>query len=116
MRSSAEHRIAPLLVLLSVVPAASEDFTCNQEQSRQEVERLSTNGLIASIAQFPPLVTVVVDERTWRREGIDRKKLMAQTVACAIGGPKDTMLRTIIFRAKNNKQLGTFSHNELTVE
>ncbi len=109
--------VASLAVLLLCAGiAAAEDFACDQEQSRKEVQRLTDAKLIASVDQFPPLITVVVDERGWARTEIDRKKVMAQHIVCAIGGPADTMLRTVIFRARNNKQLGVFSRNQLTLE
>lgn len=117
MRLSLVGVVLPAALLLGAELAAAQGTSCDQEQSRMEVQRLIEAGVILSVDQFPPLVTVRIDERGWARTDNERKKRMAQHIVCSIGGPADSMLRTVIFRAgKNNRELGIYSKNELTVE
>ena len=67
----------PLLVILLLIllgaNTAAEVGECDQEKSRQEVQRLSAAAVIISTAQFLPYVTVVVDQRWWSRSSLEEK-------------------------------------------
>ena len=102
------------LILSSTAVAAAQAGECNQEQSQQEIQKLTDAGLILSIDRFPPYATVVVDERRWTLSNFDTKKAMAQHVDCAVAGPSNNMLRTVIFRSnRDNQVLGDYSSSEL---
>ena len=67
-------------------------------------------GLIRSIDRFAPYVTVIVDERRWALSNIETNRALAQHVDCAMAGPSDNMLRTVVFRSdKDNQVLGEYS-------
>ena len=103
-----------IALLLSTAVAAAREDECDQEQSRQEIQRLTDTGAILSIDRFPPYVTVVVDERRWALSNFGMKTAMAHHVDCAVAGPSNTMLRTVIFRsATGNQVLGEYSRSEL---
>jgi hypothetical protein len=94
--------------------ARAQDFKCDQDQSLQEVRRLTSAKTIVSVDVFMPNVTVVVEDRAWQRSDLETKKAMAQNVDCATGGPNNRMLHSVYFRSsKSNAQLGEFSRNEL---
>ena len=93
------------VLILSTAVAAAEEGECDQERSRQEIQRLTDSGAILSIDRFPPYVTVVVDERRWRRSNFAAKRAMAQHADCAMAGPSDNMLRTVIFRSNRDNQV-----------
>src|SRR6266568_4953952 len=104
------------LLLLSGGISAAQDLACDQDKSRAEVQRLIQAGTIASVDQFPPFITVVVNDRPWSRLDLEAKKAMAQHVDCSMAGPGSTMLRTVLFRSKkDNRQLGVYSKGQLTV-
>jgi hypothetical protein len=102
-----------LLLFLLGANAAAQLAECDQEKSRQEVQRLSTAGVIISTAQFLPYVTVVVDQRWWGRSSLEEKSAVSQHVDCAVAGPNSRMLRTVIFRSRDNQELGVYSQDEL---
>lgn len=96
--------------------AAAQDAPCNQDLSKQEVQRLTGAGQIKSIDVFMPNVTVVVDERAWKRSDLAAKTAIAQNIDCATVGPRSKMLRSIYFRSsRDNKQLGEYSRQQLRV-
>jgi hypothetical protein len=102
------------LLILSAAALAVQDRQCNQDASRQEVQKLTAVGMIISIGQFLPYVTAVVDRRRWSRSTLEQKTAMAHHIDCAIADPNSVMLRTIIFRSnKDNQALGVYSLNEL---
>jgi hypothetical protein len=103
------------LLLLSTAGASAQMSGCDQKQSRQEVDRLTASGTIISIDQFPPSVTVVVELRRWSRLSLDDKTALARNVECAIAGPSDTMLRTVIVRSPDAQELGRYANNQLTI-
>ena len=108
--------LAIALVLFSTRLAAGQDLRCNQEQSLDEVRRLTSAHVIISVDVFMPNVTVVVDDRAWQRTDLPTKKTIAQNVDCATGGANNHMLHSIYFRsAKSNAALADFSGNELTI-
>ena len=108
--------VGTFLLFLSGAVALAQDYQCDQEQSRLEIQRLSDAGAIVSIDRFPPYVTVVVEERGWSRSNLDAKKAIAQHVDCAIAGVGNNMLRTVIFRSnRDNRVLGAYSRNELKI-
>src|SRR5215468_7710642 len=87
-------------VTLSCGLARAQDyFRCDQEQSIQEVRRLTAAKVIISVDVFMPNVTVVVDDRSWQRSDLAYKRNVAQNVDCATGGPNNHMLHTISFRS-----------------
>ena len=103
-----------IVLLLSTAVAAAPVGVCDQEQSRQEIQKLTDAGAILSIDRFPPYVTVVVDERRWALSNFDMKRAMAQDVDCAVAGPNNNMLRTVMFRSnRDNQVLGEYSRSEL---
>jgi hypothetical protein len=102
-------------LLLSAASAWAQGSACNQQQSRQEVDRLTASGTIVSIDQFPPSVTVVVEPRRWGRLSLDDKTQLARNVDCAVAGPNDAMLRTVIVRALDAQELGRYANNQLTI-
>jgi hypothetical protein len=104
-----------LLLLLSTADASAQTSGCNQQQSQQEVDRLTASRTIISIDQFPPSVTLVVDPRRWSRLSLDDKAVLARNVECAIAGPGDTMLRTVIVRSPDAQELGRYANNKLTI-
>jgi hypothetical protein len=105
---------AAALLLMSGTVALAQDFRCDQDQSIEEVRKLTAAKTIVSVDVFLPNVTVVVDERAWQRSDVPTKKAMAQNVDCATGGANNRMLHSIFFRSgKSNAQLGEFSGNEL---
>jgi len=65
------------LLLLSGSISAAQDFKCEQDKSRAEVQRLTQAGTIVSVDQFPPFITVVVNDRPWGRLELEAKKAMA---------------------------------------
>ena len=96
--------------------APAQDYQCDQEQARLEIQRLTDAGTIVSVDRFPPYVTVVVEERGWSRSSFEAKKVIAQQVDCAIAGVGSTMLRTVIFRSnRDTRVLGAYSRNELKI-
>ena len=106
-----------LLPLLCGHRAYAQDPTCEQEQSKQEIRRLTDGGTIVSVDVFLPNVTVVVDDHAWQRAALDRKKAIAHDVECATIGPDSRMIGSVYFRSgKTNKELATYSDRELTVE
>jgi len=109
------HAPFGIVVLLSLTAvAAAQEGKCDQEQSRQEIEKLTAAGAILSIDRFPPYVTVVVDERRWALGNFDTKRAMAQHVDCAAAGPSNNMLRTVFFRSnRDNQVIGEYSQSEL---
>jgi len=108
--------LGTFLLFLSRAVGPAQDYQCNQDQSRLEIQKLTDAGAIISIDRFPPYVTVVVEERGWSRSNFDAKKAIAQHVDCAIAGLGDNMLRTVIFRSnRDNRVLGAYSRNELTI-
>jgi hypothetical protein len=110
-------RLATILVLLWCGFARADDFKCDQDQSRQEVARLTQARTVISVDVFMPDVTVVVDERAWQRAGVVQKKALAEHVECATAGPDSKMLGSVVFRSyRTNRQLGVFVRGELTLE
>ena len=108
--------LGTFLLFLSGAVAPAQDYECDQEQSRLEIQRLTDAGTIVSVDRFPPYVTVVVEERAWSRSSFEAKKVIAQHVDCAIAGAGSTMLRTVIFRSnRDTRVLGTYSRNELKI-
>ena len=106
-----------LLPLLSGHRAHAQGPSCDQEQSKQEIRRLTDGGTVISVDVFLPNVTVVVDDRAWQRAPLDRKKAIAHDVECATNGPNSTMIGSVYFRSgKTNKELATYSGDALTVE
>jgi hypothetical protein len=104
-----------LLPMLSGHRARAQDPSCDQEQSKQEIRRLTDGGTIISVDVFSPNVTVVVDDRAWQRAPLDRKKAIAHDVDCATNGPNSRMIGSVYFRSgKTNKELATYSDNALT--
>jgi hypothetical protein len=108
----------PLLIILLLIlldaNAAAQVEECDQEKSRQEVQRLSTAAVIISTAQFLPNVTAVVDQRWWSRSSLEEKAALARNIDCAVAGPNNIMLRSVIFRSnRDNQELGVYSQNEL---
>lgn len=109
-------RLATAFLLISRGLVSAQDLACNQQQSTQEVHRLTSNGTIVSVDVFLPNVTVVIDDRAWQRSDVATKTAIAQSVDCATGGPNNRMLHTIVFRSnKSNDELGEFAGNELKV-
>jgi hypothetical protein len=109
-------RLATAFLLISRGLVSAQDLACDQQQSIQEVHRLTSNGTIASVDVFLPNVTVVVDDRAWQRSDAATKTAIAQSVDCATGGPNNRMLHTIVFRSsKTNDELGEFAGNELKI-
>jgi hypothetical protein len=101
-----------LLVLLAGTLAHAQG--CDRDVSRQEVQRLTSAGIVVSVDQFLPNVTVVVDERRWGRSEPEAKRSIARHVDCAVTGATDNMLRRVIIRSRGENQvLGTYSNNEL---
>lgn len=101
-------------LLLVFMAAAAHAQSCDRDASRQEVQRLTTAGVIVSIDQFPPNVTVVVDERRWARNDPEAKRSIARHVDCAVTGASDNMLRRVIIRSRSESQvIGTYSASEL---
>ncbi len=87
---------------------------CDRDLSRQEVQRLTTAGTIVSVDQFPPNVTIVVDERRWGRADPEAKRAIARHVDCAVTGATDNMLRRVVIRSRGeNQMIGTYSASEL---
>jgi hypothetical protein len=108
----------PLLVILLLIlldaNAAAQVEECDQEKSRQEVQRLTAAAVIISTAQFLPNVTAVVDQRWWSRSSLEEKAALARNIDCTIAGPNNIMLRSVIFRSnRDNQELGVYSQNEL---
>ena len=108
----------PLLILLLFIlldaNVAAQVEECDQEKSRQEVQRLSTAAVIVSTAQFLPNVTAVVDQRWWSRSSLEEKAALAHNIDCAVAGPNNIMLRSVIFRSnRDNQELGIYSQNGL---
>ena len=108
----------PLLVILLLIllgaNTAAQVGECDQEKSRQEVQRLSAAAVIISTAQFLPYMTVVVDQRWWSRSSLEEKAALARNIDCTIAGPNNIMLRSVIFRSnRDNQELGVYSQNEL---
>jgi hypothetical protein len=102
-----------VLLLLSYASATAQE-RCNQDRARQDMQRLTDNGTIVSVGQFAPYVTVVVDEKRWRRIDNDTRRTMAQTIDCATVGANTQMLRIVTFRsAADNQPLGSFSGPDL---
>jgi hypothetical protein len=109
-------RLATAFLLMSCGLVSAQDLACDQQQSIQEVHRLTSNGTIVSVDVFLPEVTVVVDDRSWQRSDTAAKTSIAQSVDCATGGPNNKMLHTVIFRSnKTNDELGEFEGNELKI-
>jgi len=95
----------------------SEPSTCDQQQSREQVQRLTDATTIVSIDQFPPYITVVVTERAWKKMNLDAKQALAFHVDCSIAGPDNPAFRVISIRSKtDNRQLAVYSQNHLTLE
>jgi hypothetical protein len=109
-------RLATAFLLMSRGLVSAQDLACDQQQSVQEVHRLTSNGTIVSVDVFLPNVTVVVDDRAWQRSDTAAKTSIAQSIDCATGGPNNRMLHTIVFRSnKSNDELGEFEGNELKI-
>jgi hypothetical protein len=107
--------VAAAIALLAGGSAAAQGFDCDQERSRQEVQRLTQSGIVVSVDPFVPDVTVVVEERAWKRADAAARKSIAQHIDCAVLGPKSSMLSSIFFRSnRSNRPLGEFSRGELT--
>jgi hypothetical protein len=104
-----------LVLLLSATAASAQSSDCNQQQSRQEVDRLTAAGTIVSIDQFLPSITAVVQLRQWAHLSLDDKTRLARNVDCAIAGANNTMLRTVIVRAPDTQELGRYADNQLTI-
>jgi hypothetical protein len=103
-----------ILPLLAILSAAAQDAQCDQERSRQEVQRLTASGAIVSVSPFLPDVTVVVDERRWNRASAEERKAMAHHVDCAVAGPPNAMLRRIVIRSSGGNQvIASYSSTEL---
>jgi hypothetical protein len=110
-------RLAVVILLFSVGTAAAQGASCNQAQSKQEVQRYIDAGTIISVSQFLPYITVTVDERSWSRLSAETKKALGQQVDCATVGPDNKMLRTVVFRAnKTNQVLGKYTGGQFTPE
>jgi hypothetical protein len=108
--------LATAFLLISCGLVSAQDLTCNQQQSQQEVRRLTSAGTIVSVDVFLPDVTVVVDDRTWQRSDVATKTAIARSIDCATGGPNNKMLHTVVFRSnKSNDELGEFSGDELKI-
>jgi len=106
-----------LIWCLSAQMSAAQPATCNQEQSQNQVQRLTGAMTIISIDQFPPYITVVVTERSWNKMDLDAKQALAFHVDCSIAGPDNPAFRVISIRSKtDNRQLAVYSQNHLTVE
>jgi hypothetical protein len=102
---------------LSAEAATAQELQCDQQQSIQEVHKLTEDRTIVSVDVFMPNVTVVVEDRAWQRSPLEEKKAIAHEIDCATAGPNNRMLRAIYFRSnKTNKELAAFSNNELTIE
>jgi hypothetical protein len=97
-----------LLILSLDANAAAQVGECNQEKSRQEVQRLIAAGVVISTDQFPPNVTAVVDQRWWGRSSPEEKAALGRNIECASAGPNNGMLRSVIFRNRDNQQLGVY--------
>jgi hypothetical protein len=96
--------------------AQAQQLMCDQDQSLQEVRRLTDAHTIVSVDVFMPNVTVVVDDRAWQRADLATKKSIAQNVDCATGGPNNRMLHFVYFRSvRSNEQVAEYSRNELTL-
>jgi hypothetical protein len=103
---------AALLVLWA--GAAGAQDVCEQERSRQEVTRLTHAGTIVSVDIFAPNVTVVVEERAWKRSDPATRMSIAHHIDCATFGPDSKMLRSVFFRSsRSNEQLAEYSQNQL---
>ena len=85
----------PLLVILLLIilgaNAAAQIEECDQEKSRQEVQRLTAAAVIISTAQFLPNVTAVVDQRWWSRSSLEEKAALARNIDCTIAGPNNVL-------------------------
>jgi hypothetical protein len=106
----------PVILLLILLGAntAAQVGECDQEKSRQEVQRLTAAAVIISTAQFLPNVTAVVDQRWWSRSSLEEKAALARNIDCTVAGPNNIMLRSVIFRSnRDNQELGVYSQNEL---
>jgi hypothetical protein len=102
---------------LTVQMATAQPATCDQEQSRSEVARLTDAKTIVSIDQFPPYVTVVVTERVWKKMDADAKQALAFHVDCSIAGPDNSTPREVSIRSDaDNRQLGVYAQSHLTLE
>jgi hypothetical protein len=110
-------RLAAGVAVFSVASGAhAQQFACDQDQSLQEVRRLTDAHTIVSVDVFMPNVTVVVDDHAWQRTDVATKKSIAQTVDCATGGPNNRMLHSVFFRSgRSNEQIAEFRGNELTL-
>lgn len=92
---------------------AAQDYRCNRERAQIEVRELTDRGIILSVSEFPPNVSVVVDGRRWAKSDDEVRKRWAQEVECATGAPYADMLRTVTFRAKDTSLLGSYSGSDL---
>jgi hypothetical protein len=102
---------------LSFEAAAAQERRCDQQQSIQEVHKLTEDRTIISVDVFLPNVTVVVEDRAWQRSALEEKRAIAHDIDCATAGPNNQMLRAIYFRSnRTNKELAAFANNELTIE
>jgi hypothetical protein len=101
------------VLCITATLAAAQDFRCDQEQARAEIQKLTAGRIIMSISQFAPYVTVTVDERRWAQSDPGTRKAWAQSVECASLDPDNPMFLTVVFRARDTTLLGTFSKNEL---
>jgi hypothetical protein len=64
--------------------------------------------VILSTAQFLPIVTAVVDQRWWSRSSLEETTALVRNIDCAVAGPNNIMLRSVIFRSnRDNQELGT---------
>jgi len=110
-------RFGLVIWCLTAQMSAAQPATCNQEQSRDQVERLTNAMTIVSIDQFPPYITVVVTERAWNKMDLDAKQALAFSVDCSIAGPDNQAFREVSIRSKtDNRQLAVYSEHHLTVE
>lgn len=102
-----------LLLCVTATLAAAQDFRCDQQQARAEIQKLTADRIVMSISQFLPYVTLVVDERRWARTEPGLQKAWAQSAACAMTDPENPMPLTVVVRARDTTLLQTYSKKEL---
>jgi len=109
-------RFGLAVLVLSTGVAAAQNYSCDQQQARTELKRLTDDAAILSTDEFMPSITVVVADRAWKRLDIDGKKALAQTVRCALAGSDTGMQWTILIRSRSADLLAVFADDALTIK
>jgi hypothetical protein len=110
--ASARWGILLICLVCSSLGAAAE-YKCDGEVAQMEVKRLTSAGVFLSVSQFPPNVSVTVDERHWAKTAAEERKRWAQEVECATSENYANMLRTVTFRGRDTSLLGAYSGSDL---